>query len=56
MECYPRICPSKEAAEALARIWRGERQFRFGGAQFCHTAPPAGCADFDADWMFGLAV
>jgi hypothetical protein len=49
--------PIEEAAEALARIWQGERQFRFVGAPACHTPlpPPAG-ADFDADWMFGLAV
>jgi hypothetical protein len=49
--------PIAEAADALARIWQGERQFRFGGGPARHTAPalPAG-ADFDADWMFGLAV
>jgi DNA-binding NarL/FixJ family response regulator len=49
--------PIEEAAEALARIWQGERQFRFGDGRACHTPlPPPACADFDADWMFGLAV
>jgi DNA-binding NarL/FixJ family response regulator len=49
--------PIEEAAEALARIWQGERQFRFGSEPSRHTAPPpAAGADFDADWMFGHAV
>jgi hypothetical protein len=49
--------PIEEAAEALARIWQGERQLRFGGGPACHAAPPPpACADFDADWMFGFAV
>jgi DNA-binding NarL/FixJ family response regulator len=49
--------PIEEAAAALARIWQGERQFRFSGEPHCHTAaPPASPAEFDADWMFGHAV
>jgi hypothetical protein len=49
--------PIAEAAAALARIWQGERQFRFGCEPPRHTAPPpAASADFDADWMFGHAV
>lgn len=49
--------PIEEAAEALARIWQGERQFRFGGGPAYHTAPPPSAgADFDADWMFGHTV
>jgi hypothetical protein len=49
--------PLYEAAAALARIWRGERQFRFGGEPPCHIAPlPAVNAEFDAEWMFGHAI
>jgi hypothetical protein len=49
--------PIEEAAEILARIWQGERQFRFDGGPASHTAlPPPAYPDFDADWMFGLAV
>jgi DNA-binding NarL/FixJ family response regulator len=49
--------PIEEAAEALTRIWQGERQFRFDGGPASHTAPPPPAyADFDADWMFGFAV
>lgn len=50
--------PVGEAAQALARIWQGERQFRFGGGRACDSAPPPppARADFDAEWMFGHAV
>ena len=49
--------PITEAAEALARIWQGEPQFRFDGQQV-YQAPPQTPAhtDFDAEWMFGHAA
>ena len=47
--------PIQEAAEALARIWQGERQVRLGGER-TQTPPLPAAADFDADWMFGHAV
>ena len=46
----------EEAAAALARIWQGQRQFRFGGGRAGYAPPPLPSADFDADWMFGHAV
>jgi DNA-binding NarL/FixJ family response regulator len=48
----------EEAAEALERIWRGERQFRFDCSPPTPAAPPppADCADFDSAWMFGQYV
>lgn len=49
--------PVHEAAQALALIWHGEPQLRFGGAQTCNAPlPPQAAAEFDADWMFGQTV
>lgn len=49
--------PVQEAALALARIWRGERQLRFQCARSRAYVPPSPeNADFDAAWMFGPAV
>lgn len=57
--------PDEEAADAIVRIWNGERQFRFDTGLNRRPAPmplpaPAppqaeGCDDFDRAWMFGLA-
>ena len=57
--------PVEEAADAIIRIWDGERQFRFDTGLTTHPAymplpapqvPAAeACDDFDRAWMFGLA-
>jgi hypothetical protein len=48
--------PIQEAAEALALIWRGQPQLRFGGEPAGQAPlPPQARAEFDADWMFGHA-
>jgi hypothetical protein len=47
----------EEAAQALTRIWNGERQFRFDCAAPQPAAPPPPeRADFDSAWMFGQYV
>lgn len=49
--------PVEEAAQALLRIWRGERQFRFDcGPTRRIGPPPPARADFDSAWMLGQAV
>jgi len=49
--------PVQEAAQALLRIWDGERQFRFDcGPARPAAPPPSECDDFDSDWMFGLSA
>ncbi|HEV3200967.1 MAG TPA: hypothetical protein VGZ73_23860 [Bryobacteraceae bacterium] len=48
--------PVEEAAQALLRIWDGERQFRFDCGPVRPAAPPAECDDFDSAWMFGLSA
>jgi hypothetical protein len=49
--------PIQEVAEEVARIWEGERRFRFDCGDAPRTIPYAEpSADFDAAWMFGQAV
>ena len=48
--------PAHEAAQALVRIWQGERQLRFVCASSRPaTRPLSADSDFDAAWMFGQA-
>lgn len=49
--------PVEEAAQALLRIWDGERQFRFDcGPARPAAPPPSEGDDFDSAWMFGLSA